>query len=185
MSRSALLVVLLFATLIQARAQDANPVIVLQTTKGVIEIELFADEAPLTVANFLSYVDEGFYDDTIFHRVIPKFVVQGGGFTPEFDLKPTRDAIRIETKNKLKNERGSVSMARNAGRDSATSQFFINLTDNDQLDRQVRSFGYTVFGRVLSGIEVVDRIAGVQTSNRGPFRDVPILPVILETARRK
>lgn len=162
-----------------------NPIVVLETSKGTIEIELFVEDAPLTVANFLRYVDEGFYDDTVFHRVIPKFVVQGGGFTPELELKPTHGEVPIETKNKLKNERGSVAMARMASKDSASSQFFVNLTDNEQLDRQAGSYGYTVFGRVISGLDVVDQIADVQTSRRGPMEDVPILPVFLDHARRK
>ena len=161
-----------------------NPVVVLETSKGAIKIELFPREAPKTVENFLRYVDAGFYADTIFHRVIRGFVVQGGGFTPELDLKPTLPPVEIESRKGLENKRGSVSMARSLDRDSATSQFFINLSDNEQLNRGARSFGYTVFGRVIEGMEVVDRIAGVQTSRRGEMDDVPILPVLLESARR-
>ncbi len=162
-----------------------NPVVVLETSKGAIRIELFPHEAPKTVENFLSYVDAGFYVDTVFHRVIRGFVVQGGGFTPELELKPTLPPVHIETRNHLENKRGSVAMARNLDRDSATSQFFINLSDNEQLNRSARSFGYTVFGRVIEGMEVVDRIAEVQTSRRGEMDDVPILPVFLESARRE
>lgn len=161
-----------------------NPVVVLETSKGAIKIELFPGEAPKTVENFLHYVDAGFYSDTIFHRVIRGFVVQGGGFTPELELKPTLPPVQIESRKGLENKRGSLSMARRLDRDSATSQFFINLSDNEQLNRGARSFGYTVFGRVIEGMEVVDRIAAVQTSRRGEMDDVPIIPVFLESARR-
>jgi peptidyl-prolyl cis-trans isomerase A (cyclophilin A) len=116
--------------------------------------------------------------------VIRGFVVQGGGFTPELELKPTLPPVEIESRKGLENKRGSVSMARSLDRNSATSQFFINLSDNEQLNRGARSFGYTVFGRVIEGMEVVDRIAAVQTSRRGEMEDVPILPVFLESARR-
>jgi cyclophilin family peptidyl-prolyl cis-trans isomerase len=167
-----------------ASAAGANPVVVLETSKGTIKIELFPQEAPKTVENFLRYVDAGFYADTVFHRVMRGFVVQGGGFTPEMELKPTLPPVKIESQNGLVNKRGSVAMARMADRNSATSQFFINLSDNEQLNRGARSFGYTVFGRVIEGMEVVDRIAGVQTSRRGEMDDVPILPVFLESARR-
>jgi peptidyl-prolyl cis-trans isomerase A (cyclophilin A) len=161
-----------------------NPAVILETSKGVIKIELFARETPKTVGNFLRYVDGGFYVDTVFHRVIRGFVVQGGGFTPELELKPTLPPVEIESRKGLENKRGSVSMARSLDRNSATSQFFINLSDNEQLNRGARSFGYTVFGRVIEGMEVVDRIAAVQTSRRGEMEDVPILPVFLESARR-
>jgi len=165
-------------------AQD-NPVIVLETSKGVVKIELFMEQAPKTADNFLTYVDMSFYDDTVFHRVIPKFVVQGGGFTPELELKPTLPPVPIETKNGLENDRGTVAMAREDDKDSASSQFFINLKDNETLDRSGFSFGYTVFGRVTEGMSVIDRIARVQTSQRGAMRDVPILPVFLERAYRE
>lgn len=167
-----------------AAAQPAlRPVVELQTSMGLVRVELLPEQAPLTVANFLQYVNSGFYDDTVFHRVIEGFVVQGGGFTPELRPKPTRKPVRIETKNGLPNERGAVAMARQWGKNTATSQFFVNLKDNTELDRGVRRFGYTVFGRVIEGMEVVDRISRVQTSRRGPMEDVPILPVFLEGAR--
>jgi cyclophilin family peptidyl-prolyl cis-trans isomerase len=166
-----------------AAPETANPVVVLETSKGTIKVELFPDEAPKTVENFLHYVDSGFYADTVFHRVIRGFVVQGGGFTPELELKPTLPPVPIESRNGLANKRGSVAMARNLDRNSATSQFYINLSDNEQLDRSSHSFGYTVFGRVIEGMEVVDRIAGVQTSRRGEMDDVPIIPVFLDAVR--
>ncbi len=176
----ATLAALLTAT---AWAQD-KPKVVLETSKGSFTIELFPNDAPLTVENFLRYVDSGFYTDTVFHRVIPKFVVQGGGFTPELQLKPTFDAVPVETKNGLENVRGTVAMARQDDRNSATSQFFINLDDNDRLNRSVHGFGYTVFGRVTEGMDVIDAIARVQTSKRGMMDDVPILPVFLDRAYR-
>jgi peptidyl-prolyl cis-trans isomerase A (cyclophilin A) len=167
-----------------ADTENPNPVVVLQTSKGSIKIELFPHEAPKTVENFLRYVDSGFYTDTVFHRVIRGFVIQGGGFTPELELKPTLPPVPIETRNGLDNKRGSVAMARTLDRNSATSQFFINLSDNGQLNRSAHSFGYTVFGRVIEGMEVVDRIAAVQTSRRGEMDDVPIIPVFLESAHQ-
>jgi cyclophilin family peptidyl-prolyl cis-trans isomerase len=166
-----------------ALAQE-RPIVVIETSKGAIKIELLPESAPKTVANFLRYVDSGFYDDTVFHRVIRKFVVQGGGFTPELELKPTFPPTPIETKNGLPNERGTVAMARMDAKDSATSQLFINLANNETLNRSAFSFGYTVFGRVIEGMEVVDAIANVQTSKRGPMDDVPILPVFLDHAYR-
>jgi len=165
-------------------AEPVGPVIVIETSKGVVKLELFPEQAPKTVDNFLTYVDAGYYDDTVFHRVIEKFVVQGGGFTPELELKPTLPPVPIETKNGLTNDRGTVAMARQWDQNSATSQFFINLGDNEKLNRTAHNYGYTVFGRVIEGMAVVDRIARVQTSNRGQMRDVPILPVFLERAYR-
>ena len=161
-----------------------HPRVLIETPKGDIKIELFADQAPRTVENFLRYVDEEFFDDTIFHRVIRNFVVQGGGFTPELEMKPVHDGVKIESRRNLPNLRGTVAMARNDNQDSATSQFFINLKDNDKLDRKAVSIGYTVFGQVIEGMEVVDRISRVQTSRRGYMDDVPILPVFVETIRR-
>ena len=162
-----------------------NPVVVLETSKGTIEIELYPEAAPKTVENFLKYVDDGFYADTIFHRVIRGFVIQGGGLTPELREKPTLKPIRMEVQRDLLNERGTVAMARKNDRDSATSQFFINVADNAKLDHSKRLVGYSVFGRVVSGMDVVDTIADVQTSTRGRIKDVPILPVFLDRAYRK
>lgn len=172
--------VLLCALALPAVAQQ----IVFETTKGNFKIELLPDAAPKTVENFLAYVDMGFYSDVIFHRVIPKFVIQAGGFNPELEMRPTLPPVKIETKSGLTNDRGTVAMARTDAKDSATSQFFINLDDNEELNRGAYNFGYTVFGRVVEGMEVVDAIADVQTSSRGPMRDVPILPVIIDRAYR-
>ncbi len=164
-------------------SEVTGPVVVLTTSKGVVRIELFPQHSPKTVENFMAYVDAKFYDDTVFHRVIENFVVQGGGFTPELELKPTFAEVKIETKNGLPNLRGTVAMARPWQKDSASSQFFINLKDNANLNRGARRFGYTVFGRVIEGMKFVERISAVQTSWRGPMEDVPILPVFLETVR--
>ena len=182
-SRRSLLVAVLGAAALRALAETSRPVVTLRTSKGTVRIELYPNIAPRTVENFLGYVESGFYDETVFHRVIEGFVVQGGGFTPELSMKPVREPVRIETKNGMPNERGTVAMARQLGKNTATSQFFVNLNDNASLDRDVRQFGYTVFGRVIEGMDVVDRISRVQTSRRGPMADVPILPVFLESAR--
>ncbi len=181
--RAAMAAAVLFLLSIPAAAEN-KPKVVLETSKGPVTIELFVEEAPKTVENFLRYVDSGFYSDTVFHRVIPGFVVQGGGFTPELQLKPTFPPVPIESKHGLENVRGTVAMARQDDKDSATSQFFINLDDNDRLNRTVRGFGYTVFGRVIEGMDVVDQIARAQTSKRGPMEDVPIIPVFLDKAYR-
>ncbi|MEM4409976.1 MAG: peptidylprolyl isomerase [Candidatus Caldarchaeum sp.] len=149
----------------------------MKTSIGDIRIELYADKAPITVSNFLTYVRDGFYDGTIFHRVIPGFVIQGGGFTADMKPKPVRAPIKNEASNGLKNEAGTLSMARTSDVDSATSQFFINLTDNPFLDHGVRDYGYAVFGKVVEGMDVVHRIAEVKTGTRGIHRDVPLVPV--------
>ncbi len=162
-----------------------RPMVVFETSQGSITLELFAEEAPVTVENFLEYVDDGFYDGTIFHRVIPGFVIQGGGFTEDMQQKDTRDPIRNEADNGLKNERGTLSMARTQEVNSATSQFFINLNDNAFLDHGSRDFGYAVFARVTEGMDVVDRIARVETGHHGMHQDVPTEPIVVERARRK
>jgi len=162
----------------------ANPVVVIETSRGAITVELFPEQAPLTVANFLQYVDDGHYTDTIFHRVIAGMIIQGGGLTPEGEEKPTRKPIRLESDNGLLNVRGSIAMARSAEKDSAMAQFYINVGDNPEFDRGAQRFGYTVFGRVIEGMEVVDRISKVQTSRRANFDDIPILPVFIDKVRR-
>ena len=165
-------------------SHSANPHVTLATSKGDITLELFPRKAPQTVENFLEYVDSGFYDGTIFHRVIPNFMVQGGGLTPGLNDKKTRAPIMNEADNGLANNRGTVAMARTQQRDSATAQFFINLADNDFLNHGARDFGYAVFGRVAEGMDVVDAIAAVETGNRGMHRDVPTEDVVIESARR-
>jgi cyclophilin family peptidyl-prolyl cis-trans isomerase len=164
-----------------------NPSVELQTSKGKIVLELYADEAPVTVANFLAYVEAKFYDGTIFHRVIRGFMIQGGGFSADMQQKKTLPPVRNEADNRLKNERGSIAMARTRDPHSATAQFFINLVDNDFLNHTAKSakgWGYAVFGKVTSGMEVVDAIAGVQTGNQGRFRDVPTEAVVIISARK-
>lgn len=161
-----------------------NPTVVLSTSLGDITIEVFDEEAPITANNFLDYVDQGFYDSTILHRVIPGFVIQGGGFTPEMAEKPTRAPIKNEADNGLKNGRGWLSMARTPDVDSATSQFFINLADNAFLDHSSHDSGYAVFARVVEGMDVVDRMAQVETGTKGRHENVPVKPLVIDTARR-
>lgn len=158
--------------------------VILKTNHGDITIDFFPDEAPITVENFLGYVDEGFFDGTVFHRVIPGFMIQGGGMTEGLDEKDTRSPIKNEADNGLSNERGTLAMARTQVVDSATAQFFINLSDNTFLDHGARDFGYAVFGKVVDGMDVVDAIAEVQTGHRGYHADVPVDNVIIESATR-
>ena len=165
-----------------------NPKVLIQTNKGPITVELYRDKAPLSVDNFLVYVDEDFYDGTIFHRVIDGFMIQGGGFDQDMKKKPTQDPIENEADNGLKNERGTIAMARTNDPDSATAQFFINHKDNDFLNHKSkdrRGWGYAVFGRVTEGMEVVDEIATGPTGPGGPFRkDVPQDTIIIEEITR-
>lgn len=167
----------------KSEAEGGNPMVIMSTSKGDIKIELYQDKAPITVENFLNYVNDGFYDGTIFHRVIPNFMVQGGGFTPDLNQKPTKPPIKNEADNGLKNERGTLAMARTQVVDSATSQFFINLVDNSFLDNGVRDFGYAVFGRVVDGMDVVDEIAAVETGNKGMMGDVPQEDVVIKSVK--
>jgi peptidyl-prolyl cis-trans isomerase B (cyclophilin B) len=164
-----------------------NPVVLMKTSMGDVKIKLNKDKAPISVANFLSYVDEKFYDGTIFHRVIKDFMVQGGGYTADFSKKETKAAIKNEAQNGLSNKRGTVAMARTNIVDSATSQFFINVVDNSFLDHKnpTREFGYAVFGEVTDGMDVVDKIRGVKTGAKGPFAtDCPAEPVTIISIRR-
>jgi cyclophilin family peptidyl-prolyl cis-trans isomerase len=156
-----------------------------ETSLGEFTLELDADKAPVSVANFLAYVDEGFFDGLIFHRVIPGFMIQGGGFTPDMGQKKNKAPIRNEAANGLKNKRGTIAMARTNVVDSATSQFFINLTDNGFLDHQgPGNFGYAVFGHVVDGLDTIDRIAKERTGRSKGHDDVPVTPVVIQSARR-
>ena len=155
--------------------------ITIKTSHGDIGVELFDDKAPITCENFRQYIAEGHFDETIFHRVIPNFMIQGGGMDENLSSKKTRAPIKNEANNGLSNKRGTLAMARTGVVDSATSQFFINLRDNTFLDHGTRDFGYAVFGQVGSGMDVVDAIAGVRTGNRAGHQDVPVEPVTIIT----
>ena len=166
-----------------------NPQVVIETSAGNITVELDAKNAPNTTANFLAYVDDGYFDDTIFHRVIPGFMIQGGGLTADMRDKPSNRApIENEANNGLKNDRGTITMARTNDPHSATSQFFINLKDNDFLNfrnESMQGWGYAVFGKVVDGMDVVDAIAAMPTGNKGGHQDVPLETVTIKTIRRK
>jgi len=180
------LLALLSALLMSGAALAANPQVELKTTMGTIVIELYPENAPKTVDNFLQYVKDGFYDGTIFHRVMPGFMAQGGGFTRGFELKPTRPAIRNEAGNGLRNAIGTVAMARTKDPHSATAQFFINVAENDFLDFKSpdeNGYGYTVFGRVTTGMDVVQKMVKVPTTVAGPHQNVPRQPIVIEKAR--
>ena len=182
---SVILLCLLLAILGDTAMSDSQPKVQLETNKGTIIIELDADKAPLTVANFIGYAESGFYDGTIFHRVIPNFMIQGGGFTPDMQQKKTQPNIQNEANNGLKNVKGSIAMARTSAPHSASSQFFINAKDNGFLDftsESPQGWGYAVFGQVVEGIEIVEMIENVATGNVGPYSDVPKDPVIIEKA---
>jgi cyclophilin family peptidyl-prolyl cis-trans isomerase len=170
--------------LCQPLAAAGNPTAVIHTSKGEIRLELFAEQAPVSVENFLTYARGGFYDGTIFHRVISHFMIQGGGFTADMEKKATREPIVNEAANGLSNKRGTIAMARTNDPHSATAQFFINVQDNMNLDytgqTSSSAWGYAVFGRVTSGMEVVDEIRFVQTTQSGPYSDVPVEPVVIE-----
>jgi cyclophilin family peptidyl-prolyl cis-trans isomerase len=155
-----------------------------ETSQGSFTLELDAVKAPLSVENFLSYVDEGFFDGLIFHRVIPGFMIQGGGFAPDMSQKKNRAPIRNEATNGLKNARGTIAMARTNEVNSATSQFFINLSDNAFLDNSPGNFGYAVFGKVVDGLDTIDRIAKERTGRRKGHDDVPVTDVVIHSAKR-
>lgn len=166
-------------------AEAKNPVVVMETNMGNVKLELFEKEAPISVKNFLDYVNSGFFSNTIFHRVIANFMIQGGGFTTDFKQKPTNAPIKNEADNGLKNQRGTLAMARTGIVDSATAQFFINVVNNDFLnhrDKSMQGYGYAVFGKVVEGMDVVDKIAGVKTITRG-FPDVPELQVVIKSMK--
>ena len=172
-------------------ARAANPVVVIETSKGTIKVELLEDKTPITVQNFLSYVDDKFYDGTVFHRVIGKensgkdFMIQGGGFEPGMKQKKTKDPIKNEANTGVSNTRGTIAMARTNQIDSATSQFFINVGDNTFLDhRSAQQFGYCAFGRVIEGMDVVDKIKAVKTGSKGGHDDVPEEDVVIKSITR-
>lgn len=166
-------------------AEAKNPVVEMDTTLGKIKIELFEKEAPLSVKNFLDYAKSGFYNDTIFHRVIPGFMIQGGGFTADRKQKPTNAAIKNEAANGLKNNRGTIAMARTSSPDSATSQFFINVANNDMLNRpSPDGFGYAVFGKVVDGMDVADKIVAAKTVNLNMvFQNLPESPIFIKSVK--
>ena len=153
------------------------------TNHGDIVIKTFDDKAPETVKNFLDYCREGFYNNTIFHRVINGFMIQGGGFTEQMQQKKPNPPIKNEADNGLRNTRGTIAMARTADKDSATSQFFINIADNAFLDHGQRDFGYAVFGKVVKGMDVADKISQVQTHDVGPYQNVPSKPIVILSAK--
>lgn len=175
---------LILALFTATGALAANPLVKMRTNQGEVVFELYPDKAPKTVANFLHYVTSGHYNGTVFHRTIEKFIIQGGGFTPELQYKPTLDPIPNEAANGLRNERGSLAMARSYEPNSATSQFFINLDDNKYLNfhrPEPDYYGYCVFGKVIQGLDIAKKIGALPTSTGGPFdADVPVQPVIIE-----
>lgn len=166
---------------------DSNPVVVMETSEGTVKIELWADKAPGTVKNFLRYVDDNFYEGTIFHRVISNFMIQGGGYSPDMKEKKTRDAIKNEANPELKNNRGTIAMARTNLIHSATAQFFINVEDNDFLNHKNKTpagYGYAVFGQVIEGMDVVDQIKNVKTTSFGQHEDFPSKPILIKSLSR-
>lgn len=164
-------------------APPSGPLVQLETSLGRIHLVLDKEKAPISVDNFLKYVRAGHYDGTLFHRVIPNFMIQGGGYDPDMSERPTRPPIRNEAKNGLRNVRGSIAMARTNDPNSATAQFFINIKDNPALDFGIRGAGYAVFGQVVEGIEVVDKIVAVPTRLRGDHQNVPTTPVVIQRVR--
>ena len=186
LSRTLLSIMIVLVLAFAAIAGD-NPKFEMDTTKGKIVLELYANKAPETVKNFLAYLDAGFYDGTIFHRVIPGFMIQGGGFAADMKKKDTRSPIDNEADNGLRNERGTIAMARTSDPHSATAQFFINTVDNDFLNyrnKTSQGWGYAVFGRVAEGMAVVDAISGVKTGTRGSYRNVPTDAVVIKKVKR-
>ena len=170
-----------------AIAEDINPKVVLETSKGKIVLELYPDNAPETVKNFLNYVDAKYYDGMIFHRVIPNFMIQGGGFTPDMKRKAPQAPIKNEADKGLKNDRGTIAMARTGDPHSATAQFFINSKNNDFLNHRSKTqqgWGYAAFGKVVDGMKTVDAISAVKTKTTGGFRDVPAEPVVIKSAKQ-
>jgi peptidyl-prolyl cis-trans isomerase A (cyclophilin A) len=179
---ASMLLCLSFATPAQQK-KEAPARVQLVTSEGNITLELDAEKAPITVANFTQYVRDGHYNGTVFHRVIESFMIQGGGFTPDMQQKTTRAPIAIESRNGLSNKRGTIAMARTNNPNSATAQFFINVVDNDKLDYpSFDGYGYTVFGKVIAGMDVVDKIRAVKTGSQQGHQDVPMKPVLIRSA---
>ena len=178
-------VLLVIAAISYILVRNMKTIIVFETSMGNFEVELNQEKAPITVKNFLSYVDEGYYNGLIFHRVIPNFMIQTGGFTPDMKQKATKAQIKNEADNGLKNLKYTLAMARTGEVDSATSQFFINTADNAFLNHGARDFGYAVFGKVISGFDVVDKIGKVKTQTVGYFDDVPVTQIIINKAYKK
>jgi cyclophilin family peptidyl-prolyl cis-trans isomerase len=177
-------IALIAAGLMLSASALASPSVEMQTSMGTIVIELDSEKAPVSVKNFLQYAKDGFYNGTIFHRVIDGFMIQGGGFTKDMDQKPAAAQILNESKNGLKNDRGTIAMARRAEPHSATSQFFINHKDNSsQLDYPLNGGGYAVFGKVTQGMDIVDKIAKVPTGNRSMHQNVPLEPVVIQSVK--
>ncbi|WP_440866315.1 peptidylprolyl isomerase A [Symbiopectobacterium purcellii] len=184
---AALVSLTMFSSSVMVSSAIAAPAtttrVLLTTSEGNIELALDNQKAPVSVKNFVEYVNSGFYNGTTFHRVIPGFMVQGGGFVDEMKQKATNPPIKNEADNGLRNVRGTIAMARTAEKDSATSQFFINVADNAFLDHGQRDFGYAVFGKVVKGMDVADKISQVQTSNVGPYQNVPSKPIVIKSAK--
>ena len=184
LAASSLLAASALPAALAAEAPAAQPKVEFVTTMGKFVVQLDPARAPKTVANFLDYVKSGFYKGTIFHRVIPGFMVQGGGFTATMQQKPTRPPIALESQNGLRNLRGTIAMARTADPNSATAQFFVNVVDNPSLDYpKPDGYGYAVFGKVISGMDVIDKIVAVPTQNEGMFQNVPVKPIVIEDAK--
>lgn len=184
---SALLTMGAFLSVGAEGVEAENPKVVLDTSMGKIVLELYMEKAPETVQNFLGYIDAEFYSGTIFHRVISNFMIQGGGFTSDMKKKSTRTSISNEADNGLRNDRGTIAMARTNDPHSATAQFFINTAKNDFLNfknKTEQGWGYAVFGKVVEGMDTVDAISAVKTTSRGPYRDVPIKPVVIKSGSR-
>jgi len=181
------MLVSLIANVAYAQKSEGNPMVLVKTNIGNFTIELYQDKAPVTVKNFLSYVDHKFYAGTIFHRIISTFMIQGGGFTPDMTQKEPSPPIKNEADNGLKNVKYTVAMARTGVIDSATSQFFINVQDNPNLDhrnKNAEGYGYCVFGKVIEGMNVIDEIKMVKTTEKGGYKDVPVKPVIIKSVTR-
>ena len=169
------------------KGKAMNTTIIIETSKGTMKAELWADKAPKTVENILQYVDSGYYDGLVFHRIIKGFMIQGGGFDLRMEKKATKDPVKNEARSDVRNERGTLSMARTMDVDSGTSQFFVNHADNaalDHRDKTDQGYGYCVFGELIDGLDVLDAIAGVKTGVMGGYRDIPVEPVVIKSIRR-